>query len=371
MLALEERPFKFGDIVGQKGILQEMRNRSREIDFPEVMIFEGVSGSGKTSLALIVAALLNDPAPIVEEDGTQNPNPESESSRAIRAEKFSRDVRFYDASSMNKEEMQKLEGVISSAPMFDRKRVLIIDEAQEMTNAGKGVALRLLEKKRRNSHIILCTMDINRFDKAVQSRGQLYKFRAPGSTEIAELLFRITQRWDTEDEIPDVFIQQGLFTIAESCGGNVRAAIQSLERCLYGKFFTEEEIAREFGLVSSSKLTAQVHRLLDQDTSVYSELVESDLKSFFFRVLRMLVDAEVFRATGYIDQEWKLESTRRIAKHPALPKLLERFQAISLEPYFREVRLQYELAKFFQNIPEGVTSAPSTPRRGKRVPLRG
>ena len=344
MLTLEKRPFSIDAMIGQKMIRTDMKKRSKERDFPEVMIFEGPSGTGKTTLASIVAALINDSNSIDRGD-FRDPNPESPSSQDILRERFARDVHFYDASSMNKEEMLKLEGVVSAAPMFDRKKIIVIDEAQELTNAGKGVALRLLEKKRKNAHIILCTMDISRFDSAVRSRGQNYKFRAPGSSEIAELLLELIPE---DQNIPEEFITQGVFAIAESCGGSVREAVQYLERCLYSEAFTEQEIREEFGFVSQKKLLELVHRLLDQDVSVYPEIIGDGLKDFFFKALRVLVDADALRTTGHVDQEWKRESTQKISKHPTFDTLLTVFLENSREPFFRDVIFQSRLLQYFR-----------------------
>ena len=128
MLTQTLRPFSWNDIVGQKGIVKEMKKRSKTMDFPEVMLFEGASGTGKSTMAFIISALLSDKNPIVHKDGTKDPNPESLSSKAILDMKFNRDVIYKDASNMTKEDVLALQRDISNAPMYDGVKVVVIDE---------------------------------------------------------------------------------------------------------------------------------------------------------------------------------------------------------------------------------------------------
>lgn len=345
MLTLKYRPFSFNDIVGQKGIISEMKKRSLEKNFPEVMIFEGESGTGKTTLAFIISALLNDKNPINNKSWL-DPNPESESCKAILEERFNRDVSFFDASSMGKDDVLKLEYIINTSPMFDDNRVIIIDEAQELSKAGKGVTLKLLEKKRKNAFIILCTMDINAFDKAVRSRGQLYTFRSPNSSDIAEYLFKLTML--EKSDAPESFLTEGLFTIAENCEGSVRMAVQSLERCLIGNFFTEEEIKKELGLISNEKLANLIIKILNKDSSVIKEILEFSAKEFYYKANKTLVDSFIYNKTGYISADWKESFAKKLSSFSNFDEVTRIFLELSKEKYFRDDLFLYELAKILE-----------------------
>jgi DNA polymerase III gamma/tau subunit len=251
MLALNQRPFSWDDICGQKTITQEMKKRSLNRDFPSVLIFGGDSGTGKTTTALIIAALLNDENPL-QGEGCLNPNPESPESKAILSETFNMSCSMYDASRMAKEDVLRLEETVSSSSMFGGKRVLIIDECQELSKASKGVTLKLLEKKRQDAYIILCTMTPDALDKSVRSRGLYYQFKSPSSFDIAEYLFKLTEQFGKD--VPDSFISEGLIAIAENSEGSVRMAVQNLEWCLARELYTAEEIQGAFGFLSNTKL---------------------------------------------------------------------------------------------------------------------
>lgn len=367
MFSLKHRPFSFDEMVGQKGILSEMRKRSSTMSFPEVMIMSGPSGVGKTTLAFIIAALLNDPDPIKNEDGSFSPNPESVPSASILNEKFSRDVSFYDASSMGKDDVLKLENIVSSAPMFDKNRVVIIDEAQELSKAGKGVTLKLLEKKRSNAFIILCTMDIDAFDKAVKSRGQLYTFRNPTAEEIANHLFQIVEKEDVNP--PDEFFTDGLLTLAENCEGSVRFAVQNLERCLAGEFYTSDSIEKELGFLSNGKLTSMILKLLNKDGSVIKEILDFSAKDFFYKASKTLTDAYIYLKSGYISADWKKGFATSVEKYN-LTELIDVLMDVSQEKYFREDSLIYALAKYMDKTPPVIQFQEKPKEINTRTPVR-
>jgi len=347
MYTLEHRPFSFDEMIGNKGTLSEMKKRSETMDFPEVMIFEGASGTGKTTLAFIISALINDTNPLkIRGQKYLNPNPNSPSSKNVLEEKFSRDIHFYDASTMGKDDVSKLESVVSTAPMFDKKKVIIIDEAQELTKSGKGVTLKLLEKKRKNAHIILCTMNINAFDKAVKTRGQLYTFRSPSSTDIAEYLYNISEKVGATP--PDEFYESGIFVIAENCEGSIRSAVQNLERCLVGEFYSEEQIQNELGFLSTNALAKIISKIFENDMSVMKDIIDFSVKEFFYKTKKTITEAAIYKNIGFIKADWKKGFAKKISKYD-LDGFVDMLMRVDSETYFKEDFFLYELSKFMKN----------------------
>lgn len=352
MITLQDRPFKFDDMIGQKGILKEMKKRSITCDFPPVMIFEGPSGTGKTTLACIIAALISDKNPIVNSDGTRDPNPESPACKAIRETKFNRDVIFKDGSKMGKEDIAELENSLMLAPRFDGKKVIIIDEAQALSRTAKGATLTLLEKQRKDTYIILCTMDIEAFDKAVRSRGASYKFRSPSSTEIAEYLLNYTEKLNlSTDDSMEEFYTKGLFTIAENCDGSVRNALQSFERCITGEFFTVEEIEREFNIISNDKLSDIIQKLCQKDENVIKIIKDFGPKEFYYKFMKTLSDAYVYQQSNYLDQQWKKNLADNMIKNcpKHLKEIIDSLRTVDENGYFKEELFFVELVHCFYN----------------------
>ncbi len=364
MLTQTHRPFTFDGVIGQPGIIKEMKKRSKKMDFPEVMIFEGESGCGKSTLARIISALINDPSPIVNKDGTKDPNPESPDSKSILEEKFNRDVVHYDASSMGKDDVINLGKSVNSAPMFSKNRVIIIDEAQELSKAGKGVTLDLLEKKRRGTYFILCTMNINSFDKAVRSRGQVYKFKSPSDEDVAKLLFDLAEKLEIPlNEETEEFYSDVLFTLAENCEGSVRMAIQNFERCVYGKIFTLEDLQKEFLFISKDRLTNLIVDLLKCEKSVIEEIKKFDSKEFYYKCQKTLHEAFTYKKTGYISAKWKIGLANQLDEKD-IEKLLEYFIEVDKHSYFKEDVFFFYISKFFDSkeVPK---------RKPQRVPIKG
>jgi DNA polymerase III gamma/tau subunit len=345
MIAINERPSGFDAMCGQKGVISEFKKRSLACNFPSVMIFAGESGTGKTTLANIVAALINDPNPINQKTHL-DPNPESPESRAILSEMYNRNTTFYDASRMSKEDVLKLEETAGSSSLFGGSTVLIIDEAQELSKTSKGVVLKLLEKKRDDTYIILCTMNPDAFDKSIRSRGLLYTFRSPTITDIATNLFNIIDR--KKIAVPDSFIQKGLFLIAENCEGSVRMSIQMLERCLAGDFFTADEIAHEFGLLSLQKLGDIMLAIIKCEEKSFATVRKQDAREFFFSSYRFITDCLVYLRARTTDAEWKAEQYSRFQdKESQLSELFAIYADVE-----RNIRSAFNSSYFFCRLSE-------------------
>lgn len=359
MYSLEHRPHLFEDMVGQKGIIGEFKNRSKVLNFPEAMLFEGESGSGKTTAALIIAALINCSAPVKLPNGEHQPCGKCASCKDIKNEKFYRDVTFFDASTMGKGDVISIEKIVNVSPMYDKNKIVIIDEAQELSKASKGATLKLLEKKRKNVHFILCTMDVKSINKAVRDRTQQYKFRKLDSISISEYLFKVLKIEDPNEETPEVFVSEGLTTIADNSDGSVRNALQHFERCIIGKFFSNEDIVREFGFVSDAVMFEMIFKLLSKDATVLNDLKKVDMKEFFFKSRKILTDGMIYKMTEVADTHWKAANAKRIAKFDTVLPLLNAYSKISLMPYFLDAVyltaiMNYMTSVSIQNPPGAV-----------------
>jgi len=141
MLSLDLRPRNFDDIVGQKHIIQTFKNRSKNLNFPQVMLMEGETGSGKTTTAQIIAQLLNCKSPIENPDGTKCACQTCPSCLDIISGRFNRDVQVIDCAGMAKEDVLKLKDKLAISPMYDKNKILILDEAQNLGNATTKGAL--------------------------------------------------------------------------------------------------------------------------------------------------------------------------------------------------------------------------------------
>jgi len=358
--ALSLRPKSLDEMCGQKTIVAEMKKRSLTMEFPSVMIFGGDSGTGKTTMALILGALMNDPNPL-KRDGYCDPNPDSPEYKAVYSEAYNRNVCFYDASKMGKEDVLALEDVVGTRSLFGGKKVIIIDEAQELSRHSKGATLKLLEKKREDVCIILCTMNPEVFDKSIRGRGQYYQFKSPSSSDIAAYLFSLIEKENVD--VPDDFIEKGIFTVAENCEGSVRMAVQTLERCLTAELWTPEQIQQEFGYISSDNLLNVVTTLLGRKPEAFKMIQDFDLKDFFYQSNKLLADCLVYLRTGLCSAEWKknqYESLRSLSKEVAELYYLYADIDLKMGAYFKDSYCRVRLTDFLTKPAASVTPAPRT-----------
>jgi len=349
MLTLKYRPFSFKDVIGSKGTILDLKGRSNTLNYPQVMLFEGMSGTGKTTSALIVAGLINCKNLIKDEqNGIKflSPCGECISCKDIIKEQFRRSVYKFDASKMGKEDIFQIQNLMDTASMMDKNKIIIIDEAQELSKAGKGAILNLLEKTRKNVYIILCTMNIEKFDIAVKSRAQSFKFKLSVETDIAQLLFNIV---DTEkSEVPDDFVSDGLFTIAKIAEGNIRLAIQFLDRCLVGKFYTNNEILENIESISTDNIIRLLSLLLKKDNNFFKEIAIFDITNFYYYSWTTLVNSYIFKVTGYVDQEWKKPGAQQLAQYD-LKKLILIYNDVSRNRSYSKNVFLSNIVEYFEN----------------------
>lgn len=369
MLTLNDRPFAFTDMIGQKSILKEMKNRSKTLDFPEIMLFQGPSGTGKTTLACIIAALLNDPNPLKDEDGTLEPNPSSPASVDIISTRYHRDTIFKDASSMSKDDVLNLSQEVATSPMYDKNKILIIDEAQFLSKMGKGAMLTFLEKKRKGTYVIMCTMDVSSFDSSIRSRAVEYRFRSPTEDEIAEYLFKCVEKLDIVlDEKSKSFFTDGLFTIAAGCNGSVRMALQMMERCIEGDIFSTDDITREFGIMSTSKFDSIIDRLINSiDKKVVEDINTLEPEDAYRMIMNWVSGAYLYKTTGWAATEWQGRQYSRVKSTYNIEVLVDCLRGVYTDGYFHKELFFYSLGRYFnillkkdnaEGVPEGVTKNP-------------
>jgi DNA polymerase III gamma/tau subunit len=225
----------------------------------------------------------------------------------------------------------------------------------------------LLEKKRQDAYIILCTMNPDALDKSVRSRGLYYQFKSPSCFDIAEYLFKLTERFGKN--VPDSFVQEGLIAIAENCEGSVRMAVQNLERCLAGELYTAEAIQNALGFLSNTKLLDMVSKILNRDASVFKELRTMDLKDFFYTSYKFISDCLIYLRTETTDAAWKADQYARFEnQRTEVTELFNLYADIDqkMGAYFKLAYCLARLSDFFESRPKGL-SVPVTGESGHRV----
>ena len=229
--------------------MRTLRNALEQDRVHHAYLFVGSRGTGKTSMAKILAASLN-----CEQGPTITPCGTCTSCRAI-AEASSLDVIEMDAASNNSvDDIRDLREKVAYAPVSGRHKVYILDEAHMLTTAAWNAFLKTLEEPPPHTIFVLATTEANKVLPTVVDRCHRFDFARPTQRQIAGVLRRVA---DAERiEIPD----EATALIARSATGSFRDALGTLEQLVSysGESVTLDDVLAVLGAADADLLFGAV-----------------------------------------------------------------------------------------------------------------
>jgi DNA polymerase III subunit gamma/tau len=259
------RPLDFDEVVGQEPVVRTLRNAIERDQVRQAYLFAGPRGTGKTSLARILAKSLN-----CEKGPTPTPCKQCESCLTIAAG-TSLDVVEMDAASQRGiDDVREIRERVIVQPAAGRRKIYILDEAHQLTDAAFNALLKLIEEPPPHLVFIFCTTDVTKMIPTVRSRCQTFRFERPRLGELTRLLRRVVE--GESIEAPD----SALALIARSARGSFRDAVSTLDQIASATngTVTVQAVLELLGAVEEDALFRLCDLVIDRDPAGTLAFVE-------------------------------------------------------------------------------------------------
>ncbi|MDX2178802.1 MAG: DNA polymerase III subunit gamma/tau [Bryobacteraceae bacterium] len=338
VIARKYRPQSFAELIGQESVKVTLENAIHQGRIAHGYILAGQRGTGKTTVARIMARCLNCiDGPSINPCGKCASCVEIASGSAIDV------IEIDAASNRGINEMRELRENVRFRPARDRYKVFIVDEAHQITNEAFNALLKTLEEPPEWAVFLLCTTESHKIPTTIASRCQQFSFR---SVDFDEVVARM--RWICGEE-GIAADDDALAVLAQVGEGSVRDSLSALDQAIAacGKELKAQEVRDLMGLFSLDTMgevaaaleASDAHRML----GIVQELERNgrSLQHFCRELSKFFRNLLVARIAG--------AGTRLIAASPAeQERLAATAKRFSEEDLTRYLHLTLELFRELQ-----------------------
>jgi len=293
------RPQRFAEVVGQEQTVQALKNAVRQGRISHAYLFCGPRGTGKTSVAKILAKAVN-----CSGEAGGEPCNQCFSCQEITRGSFMDVIEIDAASNRGIDEIRDLREKVRMVPAQGKTKVYIIDEVHMLTTEAFNALLKTLEEPPASVVFILATTEPHKIPATILSRCQRYNFRRLTGDEITSRLRMVVADNNLDIE------EKALELIARRAAGSLRDGLSILDQCqayCSGRI-SREDVLNILGLVDDRFLADLFSCVLDGDiggiiTSIDRAFAEGKEAVQFLRESSMyLRDLLVAKTTGELAQ---------------------------------------------------------------------
>jgi len=338
VIARKYRPQSFADVVNQEHVKTTLENAIAQNRIAHGYIFSGQRGTGKTTLARILARCLN-----CVQGPTNQPCGVCASCVEIASGGAMDVIEIDAASNRGINEMRELRENVRYRPARDRYKVFIIDEAHQITNEAFNALLKTIEEPPPWVVFVLCTTEAHKIPTTIASRCQHFSFRSIDFEEIVSRMERICREEGIEAD------QEALAILAQAGEGSLRDSLSALDQAIArcGAKLNSAEVRSLLGAFSLDSLEQVAQALVDGAPGRMLEIVDDlernghNVQHFTRELARYIRNLLVAKIAG--------SDTRLIAASPAQRQRLANIAAqFSEEDLTRYLQLTLDLFRDLQ-----------------------